>query len=145
VGKATADAARRGGFEVAGVGEAGAAALIDQAEAAGVRRALHLAGRERTIAAGGIVAQVATVYASERRTPADVARLTGNIALVQSARGGAWLGALVDTHAIDRSGIALVAVSPSVAAAAGSGWEQVIVPAAMTSEALIEAAIALAD
>jgi uroporphyrinogen-III synthase len=145
VGKATADAALRGGFHVVCVGEEGADSLIVRAEAAGVRRALHLAGRERTIEASGIVAQVVTVYASERRAPDDVAKLAGSIVLVQSARGAAWLGELVDMHAIDRRGIALVAVSAPVAAAAGSGWERVAVPEAMTSEALIEAAIALAD
>jgi uroporphyrinogen-III synthase len=145
VGKATADAALRAGFEVALVGEEGAASLLVRAEAAGIGRALHLAGRERTIAAGGIVAETVTVYASERISPDDVAMLAGSVALVQSVRSGAWLGELVDARAIDRRGIALVAVSAPAAAAAGSGWEQVVVPRAMTSEALIEAAIALAD
>jgi len=145
VGKATADAARRAGFAVAHAGEDGAASLLAQAEAAGVRRALHLAGRERTIAAGGIVGAVITVYASERRTPDDVTRLAGSIALVQSARAAAWLGELVDAQRIDRSTIDLVAISPAAAAAAGEGWEHVLVPDAVSSEALIETAIALAD
>lgn len=145
VGKATADAARRAGFAVAHVGEDGASSLLAQAEAAGVRRALHLAGRERTLAAGGIVGAVIIVYASERRTPDDVARLAGNIALVQSARAAAWLGELVDAQRIDRSAIILVAISPAVAAAAGEGWERVLVPETVSSEALIETAIALAD
>lgn len=145
VGRATADAARRAGFGLADVGEAGAASLLARAEAAGVRHALHLAGRERTIAAGGIVAAAIAVYASERRTPANVERLAGNIALVQSARSGAWLGELVDRHRLDRKGIALVAVSAPAAAAAGEGWGRVLVPGDVSSEALIAAAIALAD
>lgn len=145
IGKATADAAQRAGFDVIHVGKEGAASLLAQAEAAGVRHALHLAGRERTIEAGGIVDAVITVYASERRTPKDIARLVGGIALVQSARSGAWLGALVDAQGIDRRSIALVAVSPAAAAAAGDGWERVQVPGEVASEALIEAAIALAD
>lgn len=145
VGDATADAARRAGFAVAHVGKDGAASLLVEAEAAGVRHALHLAGRERTIATGGIVGAVITVYASERRTPDDIARLAGGVALVQSARAGAWLGALVDAQGIDRGGIALVAVSTGAAAAAGGGWERVRVPGDVSSEALIEAAIALAD
>jgi len=145
VGAATADAARRSGFEVRLVGTEGAERLLADVAAAGVRQALHLAGRERTIAAGGPVAAVVTVYASTRRTPPDIARLAGGIALVQSARSGSWLGELVDSHGIGRSGIALVAVSAAAAMAAGPGWERVVTPAAMTSEALIEAAIALAD
>jgi uroporphyrinogen-III synthase len=144
VGKATADAARRQGFDVAFVGDRDAASLLAEAEAAGVRHALHLAGRDRSIAAGGIVAEVITVYVSERRTPNDVARLAGSIALVQSARGGTWLGELVDAQRLDRHDIALVAVSAAAATAAGGGWERILV-SGVTSEALIEAAIALAD
>lgn len=144
VGQATAEAALRSGFDVRFVGNEGAAALIARAEAAGIRHALHLAGRERTLEAGGIVSRVIATYASERRTPDDFARLAGGIALVQSARSGAWLGELADTQRLDRSGIALVAISTAAAAAAGTGWERIIV-AGVTNEALIDAAIALAD
>ena len=145
VGKATADAALRRGFHVACIGDEDAASLLARAEAAGVRRALHLAGRDRTVEASGIVAKVITVYASDRRTPADVGRLAGSIVLVQSARSGAWLGELIDAQVLDRSRIALVAVSNRAAAAAGSGWEQAVVPNLKTSEALIDTAIALSD
>ncbi|MDV3458711.1 uroporphyrinogen-III synthase [Sphingomonas sp. HF-S4] len=145
VGKATADAAARAGFDVAGIGTEGAAMLVAHAEAAGVRHALHLAGRERTLEAGGIVADVRTVYASETRDPEQVERLAGCIALVQSARAGGALAKLVGEAGLDRSAIALVAISAAAATAAGPGWERVRVPAAATSEALIEAAIALAD
>ncbi len=145
VGNATADAALRERFHVALIGEEDAVSLLARAEAAGVRRALHLAGRERTIEAGGIIAAVRTVYASERRTPEDIARLAGGIALVQSARSAAWLGELVDAQGLGRSGIALVAVSASALGTAGTGWQRVVVPGEPTSEALIEAAIALAD
>ncbi|MEI9852967.1 MAG: uroporphyrinogen-III synthase [Sphingomonas sp.] len=147
VGEATAEAARRSGFEVAATGDSGSAALLARAEAAGVRRALHLAGRERSIAAGGIVAEVIPVYASEALeiAPADVARLAGSVALVQSARAGRRLGELVDSTRIGRETIALVAVSPAAAQAAGAGWANVLVSPAVRGEALIEAAIALAD
>jgi uroporphyrinogen-III synthase len=144
VGKTTAEAALRSGFAVHLVGEEGAASLIAGAEAAGVQRALHLAGRERTIEKGGIIAKVIATYASERRTPLEVARLAGSIALVQSTRSGAWLGELADAQRLDRSGIALIAVSAAAGAAAGTGWERIIVPG-VTNEALIDAAIALAD
>ncbi|MDP5280529.1 uroporphyrinogen-III synthase [Sphingomonas sp. DG1-23] len=144
VGEATAEAALRSGFGVRLVSDEGAAALIARAEAAGVRHALHLAGRERTLETGGIIAEVIAVYASERRTPDEVARLAGSIALVQSARSGAWLAELADAQGLDRSRIALVAVSTAAAAAAGPGWQRIIVPG-VANEALIEAAIALAD
>jgi len=145
VGAATAEAARRAGFDVVCVGTKGAEALLATAEAAGIHHALHLAGRERTLESGGIVARVIPVYASEPDAPQDAARLAGSIALVQSARAAARLGYVVDAAGIDRGGIALVAVSARAAEAAGQGWEHVVVADDPRGEALIEAAIALAD
>lgn len=145
VGTATAEAARRIGFEVACVGTEGAGALVAAAGAAGIRCALHLAGRERTLEPGDIVAQVIPVYASEPEAPQDPARLAGSVALVQSARAGARLGHIVDAAGINRGGIVVVAVSARAAEAAGQGWERVVVPDDLRSEALIDAAIALAD
>jgi uroporphyrinogen-III synthase len=144
VGEVTAAAARHAEFHVAMTGTAGAAELVADAESAGVRRALHLAGRERSIEAGGIVAQVITVYASEP-IAADAALLAGSVALVQSARAGARLAELVDGAGIDRGGIALVAIGQRAADAAGGGWETVVVPPDFGGTALIDAAIALAD
>lgn len=145
VGTATAEAARQAGFDVVCVGTEGAEALVAAAKATGIRCALHLAGRERTLEPGGIVAQVIPVYASEPEAPEDVARLAGSVALVQSARAGARLGHLVDAVGIDRGGIVVVAVSTRAAEAAGGGWERLVVPDDLHSEALIDAAIALAD
>ncbi len=145
VGAPTAEAARQAGFDVACVGTDGAEALVATAGAAGIRSALHLAGRERMLEEGGIVAQVITVYASEPIAPRDAAHLAGSVALVQSARAGARLAEIVDAAGLARGGIALVAVSTRAAEAAGRGWEQRIVPGDVDSEALIDAAIALAD
>lgn len=145
VGAPTAETARQAGLDVVCVGTEGAEALVAMAEAAGIRRALHLAGRERTLEAGGIVAQVIPVYASEPVAPRDVARLAASVALVQSARAGARLAEIVDAAGLTRRGIALVAVSARAAEAAGGGWEQRVVPGDIASEALIDAAIALAD
>ncbi|RYY27941.1 MAG: uroporphyrinogen-III synthase [Sphingomonadales bacterium] len=141
VGKVTGEAARRFGFQVVTNGDSGAESLLKRAEAAGTRRALHLAGRERTLAAGGIVAAVVTVYASDPLPAPDASRLAGSIALVQSARAAARLGEIVS----DRSTIALVAISQAVAEAAGPGWERILVPSTPSSEAMIDAALALAD
>ncbi len=143
VGQASAEAGRRMGFHVAGTGGAGSAELLALAERAGIRRALHLAGRERTIAPGGIVASIVTVYASDpvAVSPEQAARLKGSIALVQSARAGARLAELV----ADRGAIAIAAISPAAAAAAGTGWERVVTAARIDSETLIDTAIALAD
>lgn len=143
VGAATAEAARRNGFIVAGTGDAGSAKLLAMAEGAGVRRALHLAGRERTVEPGGIVADILTVYASEPReiAPEAAAQLDGAILLVQSARAGERVRELVG----DKAHTVLVAVSDGAADAAGTGWQQVVIPGGVTGTALVDAAIAHAD
>lgn len=143
VGEATASAARRAHFDVIATGGAGAAALVAQAKAAGVHRALHLAGQERTLHAGGIVADVIPVYASEVLpvSVADVAALAGCVALVQSARAGARLAELVH----DRRTVRLAAVSEAAAAGAGQGWAVTAVAACPETEALLDLAVALAD
>jgi len=145
VGAVTAEAALRHGFTVACIGDSDAAALLAQTEAVGVRRALHLGGRERTIERGGIVAEVAAVYASDALpvAPEAAARLAGAVALVQSARAAARLAEIVAPR--DRARIALAAIGARAAAAAGSGWEAVRVAPAPSSEALIDTALALAD
>lgn len=147
VGEATAEAARRLGFRIAATGNTGSAELIALAQARGVAHALHLAGRERTIEPGGIVAQVITVYATDP-IPVDAraaAKLTGAVVLVQSARTGERLAEIVDAAGIDRASIALVAIGRRAADLAGQGWEQVIVPPDFAGTALTDAAIALAD
>jgi len=145
VGDVTAEAARRAGFAVAAVGEAGADALVERAKALRVRRALHLAGRERTLERGGIITEVLTVYASDPLPvrPDTVARLAGSVALIQSARAGSRLAELVDPAR--RASIALVTTSSQAAAGAGQGWERIVIPAEFRGTALIDAAIALAD
>ncbi len=143
VGEATASAARRAHLDVVAVGQAGAAALAAAAAARGVRCALHLSGRERTLEAGGIVAAVLPVYASEPLpvAPEQVAALAGSIALIQSARAGARLAEIVP----DRATVVLAAISEAAAAGAGQGWCAVAVAPRPETEALIDTAIALAD
>lgn len=143
VGEATASAARRAHLDVVAVGDAGAAALVAQAEAKGVRHALHLAGRERTLEAGGIVASVLPVYASEvlQVTAEQVAALDGCVALIQSARAGTRLGEIVP----DRSAVVVAAISEAAAAGSGRGWRATAIAPRPDTEALIDTAIALAD
>lgn len=147
VGEVTAAAARRAGFHVKAVGDRGAADLIEFARAGGVTHALHLAGRDRSVEPGGIVAAVVTVYANDSVpvAPAAAARLAGSVAVVQSARAGARLAEVVEEAGVDRATIALVAIGQRAAEAAGPGWERVVVPPDVRPEALIDTAIALAD
>ncbi|MDG2533596.1 uroporphyrinogen-III synthase [Sphingomonas sp. HITSZ_GF] len=145
VGHVTAEAARRIGFRIAHIGEAGAAELVAAAEAAGVTRALLLGGRERMLEAGGVVAQAITVYASEALEiePDQAVRLRGTVVLVQSPRAGARLAELVapDHRAIT----SIAAISARAAEAAGAGWRRIEIARDRRPDTLIELALQLAD
>ena len=142
VGEKTAETARLAGFDVMAAGDSDAAAMLDLSGTKGLSRVLHLGGRDRAIEPHGPVTRAIAVYASEEvPVPAELlGRLAGATALLHSARAAARLGALVDRHAIDRSAIAIAALSPAVATAAGTGWAMVTIAAAPTDAALIEAA-----
>jgi uroporphyrinogen-III synthase len=143
VGENTAQAARTAGFDVTTSGKSDAAAIVAQARALGHRRLLHLGGRERSIDVPGAIA----VYASEPVpvTPAEVARLAGSVVLLHSARAASRLAELVDSAGMARDALALVAISPAVAHAAGSGWRAGATAAVPRDEAMIAAAGTLVD
>jgi len=134
VGAATAEAARACGFGVRATGDRdGAAALA----LAGRARVLHLTGREH---ADGAVAERIAVYASEP-VSADVIDLAGTVALIHSSRAGARLAEIT----LDRSRVAIAAISAAAMTAAGSGWSAHCVAARPSDASLIDAARMLAD
>ncbi len=141
LGEATAVAANAAGLQVAYTGEGDGADLLAAARMSGVSRALLLAGRERRIDAGGIVARAIAVYAADPLPAPDIARLAESVALVHSARAGALLSELVE----ERGAIRLAAISRAAADADGSGWGEVAIAEQPRDAALIAAAIALAD
>ncbi|WP_066647493.1 MULTISPECIES: uroporphyrinogen-III synthase [Sphingomonas] len=147
VGAATARAATAAGMTLAATGDDDAEALIAAAARAGVARALHLGGRETRVVATGIVAASIAVYASDP-LPVDhaaLAAIIGATALVHSPRAAERLRALVDEHGLGRGAIAIAALSPAVAQAAGSGWARVSIARQPSDAALIEAAVAASD
>lgn len=139
VGAATAAVARAAGFAVALTGDGDAVAVRAQAAAAGLSRLLHLAGRDRLAAGSATI----TVYASDALglPLGTAARFAGATVLLHSARAAATVAALVDRDGVNRGEVRLAAFSPTVAAAAGDGWQAVAIAAAPTDAALIEAAI----
>lgn len=147
VGPATARAAEAAGFAVAVIGTDDAEALIAAAAAHGVTCALHLGGRETGVVAGGIIAASIAVYASEATeiAPESLRALAGTTALLHSARAAEQLATLIDRDGIDRATIALAAISPSVAKAAGLGWRQVVIAPQPTDAALTAAALVAGD
>lgn len=139
VGEATAAAARAAGFGAVRTGSADGAALLTLAAADGVRRALHLCGRDNIpLRHPEIVVEQRAVYVSEQ-APGPVKVEPGAVVLLHSPRAAAVFRARVD----DRSAVRLAALSPAVAEAAGEGWVAVAVAREPRDEALLEVARAL--
>lgn len=125
VGEATAEAARAAGFATVIAGDNGIQDLVTCLPA-DVRRVLRLAGRERTPLAvpQSIELVERVVYASET-LPIDTqaaTNLPGNLVLLHSARAARHLAGECTRLGLNRSSIAIAALSPAVAMAAGSGW-----------------------
>ena len=146
VGPHTAAAAQAAGFDVMAIGGGDGAEIAALAVAHGVTRALHLTGRDRTLSAGGPIAQVIAVYESAALT-VDSARLTdliGSTALLHSARAARRLAELLDAAEIEPARLAIAAFSPVIAAAAGPGWAALAVAATPDDAALFVAARSIA-
>lgn len=140
VGERTAAAARVAGFTrvVAGPGDAMAAALM-MAEA-GVKKPLHPCGRDHiAVEAAGLAMERRIVYAAE---PIPSGPFEGPaVAMIHSARAGALFAERVG----ERSRIAIAAISPAAAAAAGEGWAAKVVADAPRDHALLELAAKLCN
>ena len=121
VGAATAEAARKAGFDRVVTGDGDAQTILALAHRDGVRSILHLAGREhREVMLDDIRIDRRTVYASDAiQTLPEAARavLPGAVALLHSPRAARLFASLVDP-----AGIAIAGISPAVLAAAGPGW-----------------------
>lgn len=144
VGEATAAAAREAGFADVRTGPSDGAAITQAALAAGVRHALHLHGREHVpLSRPGLIVEGRAVYAAEAVTSLpEAARIRAEaVALIHSPRAGALFAKL----ATERQGIALAAIGPAAAAAAGAGWAEVAVAAEPRDEALLELAVKLCN
>ncbi len=126
VGASTAEAARDAGFDIAASGEGGLQALLAQV-APQHRRLLRLSGRERvalTLPAGLMLTEV-EVYASEvLPAPAElmVGLRSGGVVMLHSGEAARHFAALCDANGVPRAGLALAALGPRIAAAAGTGW-----------------------
>ncbi|MEY4270326.1 MAG: hypothetical protein RLZZ58_1542 [Pseudomonadota bacterium] len=129
VGAATAAAARAAGLNVTIIGGGDAAALIDQAVRAGLRRLLWPCGRHRRALSPppGMTIDPLPVYAATAlAAPPDwdgqLAQLP--VVLLHSARAAAHFASLAGDQ---RSALTLVAISAAAARAAGPGWRRLAV------------------
>jgi uroporphyrinogen-III synthase len=142
VGKATAAAARHTGFDTIVTGEADARAAIDMAVAAGKRRLFHPVGREHVAAdPSGAMIERRIVYASERCGAPELPGDAPLVALLHSTRAAHVFAELV----APTPRIAIAAISPAVAVAAGQGWGPLAIAEAPDDECLLAAAARLCD
>lgn len=135
VGPATAAAARRAGLVLAHVGASNASDALAAAAAAGHRRILHLRGAdaaplavppEVSVWPSPLYRAVAT-QALPQPVVAALSRTAQAIVPLFSPRSARLFAGLVDAAGLARGQLALVALSPAVAEAAGAGWRTLAV------------------
>ena len=141
VGETTAAAVRDAGMDVAGVGEGGLQALLGSLRS-DHQRLLRLTARERVELAPppGISITERVTYASEPRAmPKELAELLagGAVVLLHSGEAARHFAAQCEAKGIARGKIALAALAPRIAAAAGSGWAAVAAAPAPRDQALL--------
>ena len=132
-------------MELAGVGEGGLQALLGSLQS-GHQRLLRFTARERVevIAPPGVSITEAVTYASEPRPmPLELVELLagGAVVLLHSGEAARHFAAECDARGIARRNIAVAALAPRIAAAAGGGWAAVETAAEPRDQALL----ALAD
>jgi uroporphyrinogen-III synthase len=139
VGESTAAALEAAGFTNVRTGSADGAALTEAAARAGVRRALHLCGRDNIalrhpdIVIDQRIAYAADEIAGPLEVPADA------VVLLHSPRAAVAFA----SRFVARSAVCLAAISPAVAQAAGEGWAAKVTAPRPGDEALLEVARAL--
>jgi uroporphyrinogen-III synthase len=144
VGEATARAAREAGARDVRTGPADGAAAVAMLAQDGVTRALHLCGRDHVaLTHSQVTLQRAMVYAADAadRLPKEARQALdeGALTLLHSPRAAALFSALGP----DRSRLAIAAISPAAAGAAGEGWREVHIAGQPRDQALLELAAGL--
>lgn len=144
VGAATAEAARNAGFTVATTGEADLDQLVASLQPQ--LKLLHLCGEHRKSPdhARQQITQL-PVYRGRALAAPDLAPAGGCVVLIHSPRAGGRFAELAGSAGLDRGSIAIAAISPAAAEAAGSGWERIEAAAAPTDAALLALAARLCN
>ncbi|WP_086608909.1 uroporphyrinogen-III synthase [Erythrobacter donghaensis] len=125
VGEATADAARAAGLTVAMTGSGGLQGVLDEIPAP--RHLLRIAGEEHVplTPPPGVTFDTVIAYRSEPQPLDAVVNLLATrktLVLLHSAATARHFAAECDRLGLERQGIALAALGPRIAAAAGEGW-----------------------
>lgn len=145
VGKATADAAREAGFDIASSGDSGVERLLGSIEAD--LKLLHLCGEDRTATpeARQTITALA-VYRSRAIEPApDIRGAAGAVVMVHSPRAASRFAELAGAQDLDKAACTIAAISDAAAKAAGRGWKRVESGDQPTDDALLALAERLCD
>lgn len=129
VGETTASKARAAGLEVAGIGEGGLQPLLGKLLPEH-KRLLRLTGRERVNLdpPHGVTIAERVTYASERVTLTDelaALLIGGALVLLHSGEAARHFASQCEARAMPKRRIAIAALAPRVAEAAGVGWAAV--------------------
>ncbi|WP_271299931.1 uroporphyrinogen-III synthase [Sphingomonas sp. CV7422] len=141
VGSQTARVAAAAGLDVAVTGAGGVAAALAAADAAGLRRPLHLAGRDH-VASGHPTAIVYASVALPVDAAAFAAAATDRVVLLHSVRAARRVA---DLLADRRARSAIAALSPAVCAAAGTGWAAAATAASPDDTSVCTLALSMID
>jgi uroporphyrinogen-III synthase len=142
VGEASAAAAREAGFAVAACGESGIEDLVGGIDPK--LRLLHLAGEHRS--ATSRPATVVPLYRAQLIDAAeDLREAEGAVVLVHSPRAARAFADAADRLEVDRTSIAIAAISAAAAEAVGQGWAAVEFATEPTDDALLALAERLCD
>ncbi|MBE1528261.1 uroporphyrinogen-III synthase [Sphingopyxis sp. OAS728] len=144
VGAATARAAEGAGLTVAMTGAADARRLLDDMASRNIRTILWLCGRDRSEfdARDASITPLPCYKVEPAQPPAEWSALIAApaILLAHSARAARRISDLVGD---ERGHLALVAISSSVAAAAGEGWRDLAIAGQPNDAAMLAEAGAL--
>ena len=146
VGAATAAAARERGLRIASTGSGDVAELLGGLDSG--LKLLHLAGADRIdpVQHGGPQIEAIVVYRARALEPApSLADLPDSVVMVHSPRAGRRLDELAARQGLDRSRVAIAAISPAAAAAAGPGWQAIATAAQPGDAALLALAAELCE
>jgi len=154
VGETTAEVAREAGFAIARTGSGGLQALLDElapgarqmrSHGAGDMRLLRLAGERHLPLAvpEGITIQTIVIYrVVHLPVPETLERRLreGGTVLLHSAEAARHFADECERLALDRSLLAVAALSPRIAEAAGPGWRRIAASPTPADGALLELA-----
>lgn len=137
VGEATAAAAREAGFDIASASTAGVDVLLESLPRN--LRLLHLCGSDRREPRAPTQSITAVpVYRAVAVPPPDGFDTVGEaVVAVHSPRAASRFAELADERVLERETIAIAAISPEAARAAGPGWRRIEAAAEPTDTALL--------